>query len=106
MAGVFRVAVTRLIKSSREDCRVVLGRADRQGDLFDDGLRFCEESLPENSIYRFLARERERLFPDELFADLFCERGRRSVPPSVGHGDGAAAAGGAVGPGRGRSVRL
>jgi len=62
---------------------VALGRADRQGDLFDDGLRFCEESLPENSIYRFLARERERLFPDGLFADLFCERGRRSVPPSV-----------------------
>jgi Transposase DDE domain/Transposase domain (DUF772) len=72
-----------LIKSSRQDCRVVLGRADRQGDLFDDGLRFCEESLPENSIYRFLGRERERLFPAELFADLFCERGRRSVPPSV-----------------------
>jgi hypothetical protein len=23
------------------------------------------------------------LFPDELFADLFCDRGRRSVPPSV-----------------------
>jgi hypothetical protein len=62
---------------------VALGRADRQGDLFDDGLRFCERSLSENSIYRFLARERERLFPDELFADLFCERGRRSVPPSV-----------------------
>jgi hypothetical protein len=62
---------------------VALGRADGQGDLFDDGVRFCEESLPKNSIYRFLARERERLFPDELFADLFCERGRRSVPPSV-----------------------
>ena len=62
---------------------MALGRADRQGDLFDDGLRFCEESLPENSIYRFLARERERLFPDELFADLFSDRGRRSVPPSV-----------------------
>jgi Transposase domain (DUF772) len=62
---------------------VALGRADGQGDLFDDGLRFCEESLPENSIYRFLARERERLFPDELFCDLFSERGRRSVPPSV-----------------------
>ena len=45
--------------------------------------RFCEESLPGNSIYRFLARERERLFPDELFTDLFCDRGRRSVPPSV-----------------------
>jgi hypothetical protein len=60
-----------------------LGRVDRQGDLFDEAARFCEESLPENSIYRFLARERDRLFPDELFADLFCDRGRRSVPPSV-----------------------
>jgi hypothetical protein len=44
---------------------------------------FCERSLPENSIYRFLARERDRLFPDELFVDLFTDRGRRSVPPSV-----------------------
>jgi hypothetical protein len=60
-----------------------LGRADHQGDLFDDVARFCEESLPENSIYRFLARERDRLFPDELFADLFSVKGRRSVPPSV-----------------------
>jgi hypothetical protein len=62
---------------------VTLGRADGQGDLFDEVSQFCEESLPENSIYRFLARERDRLFPDELFADLFSERGRRSVPPSV-----------------------
>ena len=28
-------------------------------------------------------RERDRLFPDEAFADLFDEKGRRSVPPSV-----------------------
>ena len=62
---------------------MTLGRADHQGDLFDDAVRFCEESLPENSIYRFLARERDRLFADELFADLFCDQGRRSVPPSV-----------------------
>ena len=60
----------------RENAGVALGRADRQGELFDDGLRFCEESLPENSIYRFLARERDRLFPDELFADLFTGTGR------------------------------
>ncbi len=60
-----------------------MGRVDHQGDLFDEVSRFCEESLPENSIYRFLARERDRLFPDELFADLFDARGRRSVPPSV-----------------------
>ncbi|HEX4253186.1 MAG TPA: transposase [Pseudonocardia sp.] len=51
--------------------------------MFDDALGFCERSLPENSIFRFLARERDRLFPDELFADLFRDRGRCSVPPSV-----------------------
>ena len=60
-----------------------MGRADRQGDLFDDVVRFCEGSLPENSIYGFLARERDRLFPDELFDDLFEASGRASVPPSV-----------------------
>lgn len=62
---------------------MTLGRADRQGDLFDDALGFCERSLPESSIFRFLSRERDRLFPDELFADLFCDRGRACVPPSV-----------------------
>ncbi|HEX6026052.1 MAG TPA: transposase [Solirubrobacter sp.] len=30
-----------------------------------------------------LHREGGRLFADELFADLFCEVGRRSVPPSI-----------------------
>jgi hypothetical protein len=34
-------------------------------------------------VYRFLARERARLFPPELFADLFGATGRRSVPPSI-----------------------
>ena len=34
---------------------MTLGRADHQGDLFDEAARFCEESLPENSIYGFLA---------------------------------------------------
>jgi len=51
--------------------------------MFDDVVRFCEGSLPGNSIYGLLARERDRLFPDEMFADLFTTRGRRSVPPSV-----------------------
>ena len=62
---------------------MTLGRADQQRDLFDEGARFCEETLPGNSIYGFLARERDRLFPDELFVDLFTGTGRRSVPPSV-----------------------
>ncbi len=35
------------------------------------------------SIYSVLHRERDRLFPDEMFADLYEDTGRRSVPPSV-----------------------
>lgn len=60
-----------------------LGKAKRQGDLLDDMSWFCDQSLPEGSVYRFLHRERDRLFPDEMFADLFEYSGRRSVPPSV-----------------------
>jgi hypothetical protein len=62
---------------------MTLGKADKQGDLLDDVTRFCDETLDEHSIYAFLHRERDRLFPDEAFADLFEEKGRRSVPPSV-----------------------
>lgn len=62
---------------------MTLGHAPRQGDLLDDARRFCEATLPADSIYALLHRERDRLFPDELFADLFTSRGRRSVPPSV-----------------------
>jgi len=62
---------------------MTLGVAERQGGLFDDVTRFCAETLAENSVYGVLARERDRLFPDELFTDLFASTGRRSVPPSV-----------------------
>ncbi len=62
---------------------MTLGLAARQGDLLDDLSRFCEQALPESSIYALLNRERDRLFPDEMFADLFSDRGRRSVPPCV-----------------------
>src|SRR2546421_11777249 len=62
---------------------MTLGQADRQGDLLDDVTRFCDEALPESSIYTVLYRGRDRLFPDEMFADLFSDKGRRSVPPSV-----------------------
>jgi hypothetical protein len=51
--------------------------------LLDDIEAFCDRTLPARSIYSLLHRERDRLFPDELFADLFSDRGRRSGPPSV-----------------------
>jgi hypothetical protein len=47
------------------------------------GARWCEAAPPAGSVYRFLAGERGRLFPPELFADLFEPTGRRSVPPSI-----------------------
>ena len=62
---------------------MTLGLAERQGDLLDDVTRFCDETLAESSVYALLHRERDALFPDEFFADLFTNRGRRSVPPSV-----------------------
>ena len=62
---------------------MTLGLAERQGDLLDDVVRFCDRTLSESSVYSLLHRERDRLFPDELFADLFSDAGRRSVPPSV-----------------------
>jgi Transposase DDE domain/Transposase domain (DUF772) len=62
---------------------MALGKASRQLDLLDPVSRFCEETLPDSSIYMFLHRQRDVLFPDEMFADLFAAIGRRSVPPSV-----------------------
>jgi IS5 family transposase len=64
-------------------CLVSLGMAGRQPSVLNDMDRFCDEALSESSIYALLHRERDRLFPDEMFADLFSVKGRRSVPPSV-----------------------
>jgi hypothetical protein len=62
---------------------VALGVASQQLDLLDPVTRLCDEALPATSIYAFLHGQREALFPDGMFADLFAADGRRSVPPSV-----------------------
>ena len=62
---------------------MTLGLAERQGRLGNVAVQRCEQGLPERSIYRLLHAERDRLFPDELFADLYVHHGRRSVPPSI-----------------------
>lgn len=56
--------------------------AERQRVLGDLVEEFCGDRL-EGTVFGLLARERDQLFPDEMFADLFTDRGRRSVPPSV-----------------------
>lgn len=62
---------------------MTLGKAERQFDLLDENRWFCEKLVGDRSIYTLLHRERDQLFPDEAFADLFVNHGRRSVPPSV-----------------------
>ncbi len=58
---------------------MTLGTAEQQGDLLDDVTRFCDATLSDRSVYAVLHRQRHRLFPDEMFVDLFSGRGRRSV---------------------------
>src|SRR5919106_6653658 len=61
-----------------------LGLAPRQSDMFATTATFCDGRVAADSIYGLLHRECHRLFPDEMFADLFCDgRGRRSVPPRI-----------------------
>jgi hypothetical protein len=60
-----------------------LGRAPDHEDLYRSTRVACEARLPQRSIFRLLARDCHRLFADEVFADLFAQVGRNSVPPRV-----------------------
>jgi len=60
-----------------------LGLSPRQQDMFATTTGFCESLVAPDSIYGLLHRECHRLFPDEMFADLFRDTGRRSVPPMI-----------------------
>jgi hypothetical protein len=59
------------------------GEADRQRELLDVEA-LVGHLLPAGSVFGFLAEHRSRLFPAEMFADLFRSgRGRPSIPPEV-----------------------
>ena len=59
------------------------GRSDPNPELLDAGA-LVGHLVPAGSVYAFLAEHRQRLFPDEMFADLFGSgRGRPSVPGDV-----------------------
>lgn len=51
--------------------------------MFATTTSFCEPLVAPDSIYGLLHRECDRLFPDEMFADLGCDVGRRCVPPMI-----------------------
>ena len=62
---------------------MTLGVTPRQADLFRSTAALCEGRVAADSIYGILHRECFGLFPDEMFADLFMDVGRRSVPPMI-----------------------
>ena len=62
---------------------MTLGRTPAQVDLLRSTVNFCEDRVSPDSIYGVLHRECFNLFPDEMFADLFTDMGRRSVPPMI-----------------------
>jgi len=62
---------------------MTLGLAPKQGDLLRSTVGYCEGKVAPDSIYGVLHRECFNLFPDEMFADLFTDVGRRSVPPMI-----------------------
>jgi hypothetical protein len=59
-----------------------LGLTPTQTDVFTT-TSFCETRVEPGSIYGLLHRECFRLFPDEMFADLFEDSGRNCVPPMI-----------------------
>jgi hypothetical protein len=62
---------------------MTLGKSPATEDAFRSGASFCKDRVSERSIYALLYRESHRLFPDEMFADLFADIGRASVPPRI-----------------------
>ena len=62
---------------------MTLGLTPKQGDLLRSTVSLCEGRVGSGSIYGVLHRGCFTLFPDEMFADLFTDVGRRSVPPMI-----------------------
>ena len=59
---------------------MTVGTTPSQADLWRGTAAVCEGRVGKRSIWAVLYHQGDRLFADELFADLFAERGRRSVP--------------------------
>ena len=61
---------------------MTVGSTPRQSSLLK-GTGFVGDRIAEDSIFAVLHRDGHRLFPDDMFADLYKSTGRRSVPPQV-----------------------
>lgn len=59
------------------------GNSDQNLELLDAG-GLVGHLVPAGSVYSFLSEHRRRLFPDDMFTDLFpSQRGRPSIPGDV-----------------------
>src|SRR5215211_2576776 len=62
---------------------MTIGTTPTQVDLWAGTAAVCEGRVGQQSIWAVLYHQGDRLFADELFADLFAGVGRRSVPPRI-----------------------
>ncbi len=62
---------------------ITLGHSPTQPDVFRSTAAFCEGRVAEDSLHALFHRECFALYADEMFADLFTDVGRRSVPPMI-----------------------
>ena len=61
----------------------MLGKRSAQRGLFETDNLYLDH-VGQDSFYGFLASQRDQIFDDEDFADLYClDNGRDSVPPSL-----------------------
>ena len=51
--------------------------------MFGTTASYCAGRVADDSVYGLLHRECANLFPDAMFADLFADVGRHSVPPMI-----------------------
>ena len=62
---------------------MTIGTTPTQADLWRGTAAVCEGRVGKQSVWAVLYHQGDRLFAEELFADLFAEVGRRSVPPRI-----------------------
>lgn len=62
---------------------MTVGVTPKAASLLVGTAALCEGRVGPNSIWSVLHENCHRLFPDEMFADLFADTGRRSVPPMI-----------------------
>jgi transposase len=62
---------------------MTMGTSEPHDDLFRSVRELCDATVGERSIFRLLAEQGHLLFVDEMFADLYSPRGRRSIAPRV-----------------------